>query len=272
MYISRFKASIDTLTETEKKIGRFVEENLNIANTMSSYEIAERLDVGQTTVIRFTQKLGYKSFREFQLDLTSSAAKIGVEEICPKESTNKTNFKIMRQYQDVINLTYAQNEDADIDSTVNYIKNAEKILIFGMGSSNLFAEYLSNQLINIGFFSICSSDPHNIYTMIAKMDHKDLIILFSETGETKETVKAAKLAYKKDIPIISITRMAKNKLHQYSNVVLKTINPISDTRLEAMSIRCSQLCLIDMIYLNLFKTDYEKYKEMIVESEELINE
>ena len=41
----------------------------------------------------------------------------------------------------------------------------------------------------------------------------------------------------------------------------KTINPISDTRLEAMSIRCSQLCLIDMIYLNLFKQIMEKYRK-----------
>lgn len=271
MYISRFKASIDSLTKTEKIIGKFIEENLNIVHTMSSYEIAEKLEIGQTTVIRFTQKLGYKSFREFQLDLTSSLSKLEVEEISAKESTNKTNFKIMKQYQDVVNLTYAQNEDKDIDDTVNYIKNAEKILIFGMGNSNLFAEYLSNQLIKIGFFSICSSNPHNVYTMIAKMSTKDLIILISETGETSETVKAARLAYKKSIPIVSITRMAKNKLHQYSNVILKTINPISDTRLEAMSIRCSQLCLIDMVYLNLFKTDYGKYKEMIVESETLIN-
>ena len=36
-----------------------------------------------------------------------------------------------------------------------------------------------------------------------------------------------------------------------------------------MTMRCSQLCLIDMIYLNLFKTDYERYLKALDESKTL---
>lgn len=274
MYTTRLKSTIDKLTETEKKIGIYIEKNLDKikATHMSSYEFAKELNVGQATIIRFSKKLGYKSFRELQLDLTNSAEKQTIKEIAADESISKTNFKIMKQYQDVVDSTYVLNTEDAIRDTVNFIKSSNNILIFGVGNSNLFAEYFSNQLRKIGILSLHSSNAHTTYTMIAKMTSNDLVILFSESGETEEIVKAAKLAHAKSIPLISITRMVQNQLYQYSDVILKTVNRFSDTRLEAMSIRCSQLYLIDMIYLNLFKTDYQTYKAMIDESETLIRE
>lgn len=274
MYITRLKSAMDTLTETEKRIGTYIEKNLDKmkASKPSSYAFAEELKVGQTTVIRFSKKLGYKSFRELQLDLSSSAEKLEIEEISIDESISKTNFKVMKQYQDVVDSTFVLNTERALQSAVNHIKDANRILIFGIENSNLFAEYFSNQLRNIGFFTFHSSNPHAAYTMIAKMNEHDLVILLSDSGETQEILKAARLSKKRAVPIISITRMAKNKLQDYSDVVLKTVNRTSDSRLEAMSIRCSQLYLIDAIYLNLFKTDYEAYKDMIDESVSFIRE
>jgi len=272
MYITRLKSAMDTLTETEKQIGQYIENNLDKlkANKPSSYAFAEELKVGQSTVIRFSKKLGYKSFRELQLDLSSSAEKLKIEEISVDESTNRTNFKVMKQYQDFIDSTFELNEEKAIEEAVTAIKSANHVLVFGIGSSNLFAEYFSNQLRKIGFFTLHASNPHTALTMIAKMAASDLIILLSESGQTGDIVKAAKLAQEKKIPVISLTSMGKSKLQAYSNIVLKTVNRSSNTRLEAMSIRASQLYLIDTIYLNLFKTDYKKYKAMVDETDSLI--
>ena len=66
-----------------------------------------------------------------------------------------------------------------------------------------------------------------------------------------------------------MTRMIKNSLYEYSDLVLKTVNYLSETRLEAMTMRCSQLCIIDMILLNLYKTDFSHYSKIIERSERL---
>ena len=104
-----------------------------------------------------------------------------------------------------------------------------------------------------------SSNNHVIYSTIACNTPEDLVILISETGETPEILQAAKIARSRQVPVISMTRAVKNKLYDYSDLILRTVNRMSRTRLETMTMRCSQLCLIDMIYLNLFKTDYEHY-------------
>lgn len=269
MFAKRLRTVYDQLTATERRIANFLRDNVSEGKRMTSYELAETLGVGQSTIIRFSKKLGYQSFRELQMDLASTNDVVPPEEISVNESTNSTNYKIMKQYQDIVNLTYAQNSEETIDQAVDYLKNARRIVIFGVGNSNLFAAYLANQLTKIGLCPYCSPYAHLVYTTLSQMGPDDLLILISESGETYDVIKSARIAQEQGIPILAITRLAKNRLYDYAALVLKTVNSMSRTRLEAMTIRCSQLCIIDMLYLNLYKTDYEKYAEHVEKSEAL---
>lgn len=264
MYNARLRAVSDKLTKAEKKIADYLEDSSKEGRIMTSYELAEQLNIGQSTIIRFSKKLGYHSFRELQVDLVHSpASAASIEDIAVNESTKATNFKITKQYQEIIDLTYAQNNDAVIEETIRRIKEARRILIHGIGNSNLFAKYFATQLTTIGVVASSSSNNHAIYSTIACYTPKDLVILISESGETPEILQAAKIAQAYHVPVISMTRAVKNKLYDYSDIILRTVNRMSQTRLETMTMRCSQLCLIDMIYLNLFKTDYEHYLDVL---------
>lgn len=259
MYHTRLCAVSDKLTNAEKKIADYLESSAKEGRIMTSYELAEQLHIGQSTIIRFSKKLGYGSFRELQVDLVHTPAASAIEDIAVNESTKATNFKITKQYQEIIDLTYAQNNDAVIEETIRYIKRAKRILIHGIGNSNLFAAYFANQLTTIGVLASGSSNNHVVYSTISCYTPEDLVILISESGETPEILQAAKIARSHQVPVISMTRAVKNKLYDYSDLILRTVNRMSRTRLETMTMRCSQLCLIDMIYLNLFKTDYEHF-------------
>lgn len=259
MYNARLHAVFDKLTKAEMKIADYLENSSKEGRIMTSYELAEQLNIGQSTIIRFSKKLGYNSFRELQVDLVHTPTASSIEDIAVNESTKETNFKITKQYQEIIDLTYAQNSDAVIEETIQHIKKANRILIHGIGNSNLFAKYFATQLTTIGVLASSSSNNHVIYSTISCYTPRDLVILISESGETPEILQAAKIAQACHVPIISMTRAVKNKLYDYSDIILRTVNRMSQTRLETMTMRCSQLCLIDMIYLNLFKTDYELY-------------
>ena len=236
---------------------------------MTSYELATQLDIGQSTIIRFSKKLGYNSFRDLQVDLINSPSPAAIEDISVDEPTNATSYKITRQYQEIIDLTYAQNSDVTIEKAVQYIRCARRIQIHGIGNSNLFAQYFANQLTTIGVLASCASNNHVVYSTISCYGPDDLVILISESGETPEILQAAKIAQNHGVPVISMTRAVKNKLYDCSDLILRTVNRMSRTRLETMTMRCSQLCLIDMIYLNLFKTDYERYLKALDESKTL---
>lgn len=272
MYQEKLHQVCEELTQSEKIIADFFEKHALEARSFTSYQLAERLNIGQSTIIRFSKKLGYNSFRELLEDLSSSLTEEKVkEEIVVNEGTSSTNRKIIEQYQDMAELTLEFNPPQVIDQTVSALKNARKIIVFGFGNSNLFAEYISNQWLKMGLDSFCSSNSHIIFSMLSQLLPHDVLFLISESGETPEILKAARIAGHQKVIVIAMTRIQKNRLHNYSDIVLKTVNYETHTRLNAMTLRCSQLCLLDMIYLNLYKTDFEHYEKIIAESEKLLD-
>lgn len=271
MYQDKLRVIATELTQSEKTIADFLTLHSLEARSFTSYQLAQRLKVGQATIIRFSKKLGYSSFREMlddcSLDLTEEKVK---EDITLQETTAATNRKIVNQYQEMAAMTFEVNSSETIDKAVDLLRNARKILVFGLGNSNLFAEYVSNQWLKMGLDSFCSSNSHIIYSLLNQFTSEDVVFLISESGETSEVLKAAKIARHRHTKVISMTRISKNRLQSLSDIALRTVNYETKTRLNAMTLRCSQLCLLDMIYLNLYKTDFDNYEKVVSESEKLL--
>lgn len=271
MYIGRLHAAQDKLTQTEQQIAQYLATHSTALGDVTSYDIAEALGVGQSTIIRFAKKLGYQGFRQLQLDLITGGDSAPVEEISVEESTEMTNAKIMRQYQDIVSLTHALNHEDTIDKAVSLIRRSKQVIVYGVGNSYLFAEYMGNQLRKMGISAYSTVNTHIMYSTVSHASQQDLLILISESGETREILKAAQLAHDAKVPVIAITRMVKNTLYEFADIVLRTVNNLTRTRLEAMTIRCSQLYVIDMLYLNLYKTDYTRYNQIIQQAELLLD-
>ena len=91
-------------------------------------------------------------------------------------------------------------------------------------------------------------------------------MLSSESGETPQILNYAKIARKKKMNVIAITRKNKNTLQSIADVALQVIN-YGDRGFVMMSmVRMSMLVLFDMILLNAIKKDYddrEKFSELI---------
>ena len=117
----------------------------------------------------------------------------------------------------------------------------------------------------IGFNIFYSSDVHLTFSVISKLTEDDLLILISDSGETSEVIKAAELAKENDILTVSITNFAKNKLNSISDFVLKSINfdLDMDVRIDSTASRISQLMILDTLFINILKEDFDKYKKMI---------
>jgi RpiR family murPQ operon transcriptional repressor len=101
--------------------------------------------------------------------------------------------------------------------------------------------------------------------LVLELTEDDLLILISDSGETSEVIKAAELAKENNILTVSITNFAKNKLNSISDFVLKSINfdLDMDVRIDSTASRISQLMILDTLFINILKEDFDKYKKMI---------
>jgi len=274
MFKAKLQTSYQNLTQSERAIADYILEHLDELKTITSHQLAKLTNTGQSTIIRFSQKLGYNSFREFLADISMNKLNENdsYEEIKIDETTNETNRKIIAQYKDILEITLNNNSEATIDQICKLLVKSKKIIIFGVGNSNLFCEYLANQLIVIGLTCMTNQSSHSIFSIIDQANpHDTVLFLLSESGESVDVIKAAQIAKNNHIPIIVITRNTKNTLYNYADYLLKTVAFAAETKLNVTTMRCSQLLLIDIIYLNILKLDFKRFNKIIERAEILVN-
>lgn len=270
MFLSRLNAARGSLTSSEIKIADYLTSHLSEEGNITSQQLARRIGIGQSTIIRFSKKLGYNSFRELFADLALAQIQETMEEeIDIDESTETTLKKVAQQFQNSVVLTQQHNHSDKITAAADILKTSSTNILFGIGSSCLFSDYLSDQLIKLGIPCITTRNAHSLYMLIDNAEKGTSVFLISESGKTSEVLKAAKLAKSRGLTVIAMTRSKKNPLHELADIVLETICFETQTRLNVTTMRCSQLYLIDSIYLLIMKSDFEKYNSLVYRAGEL---
>jgi len=273
MFQTRIGNLYNSLTNSEKTIANYILANNNIVKKMTSYNLADEINVGQSTIIRFTKKLGYTSFRELLADIhIQNESSLDLEDITADETVAQTNYKIISRYYEVLSLTFEYNPSTVFEDCTTLLTKADSIICVGAGASNDFARYLSAQLITAGISAKTYDNLHLLFSEIIIMKKTDVIILFSESGESREIVFAAKKAKERDVKIIAITKNTNNSLRKYADVTLSTVHFDVRNMIRTASIRVSQLCVADMLLLNLLKTNIDYFREKSKEGRRMINE
>ena len=62
LFATRVKSLYPKFTMAERKVADYLIMNGDEIEDVTSHELARRLDVGQSTVMRFSKKMGYSMF------------------------------------------------------------------------------------------------------------------------------------------------------------------------------------------------------------------
>lgn len=261
-YTNKLKMVFDGLTFSEEKLSNYIQEHREETRNLTSQELADAVGVGQSTVIRFSQKLGYGNYKKMIADISMDNPDAYVDlEIDDQESTVETMEKLREQYNLILDMTFDMNKSDDVDLAVDFLYNARKIIIAGFSvRNNCFADYFAHRLSYIGLDAYHHDHTTMIYSALNQCNDQDVIIVLSESGETRDMVNFAKLAKKRGMKVISITKVSENTIKALSDINFKLVEYGNRTFLRTNLIRSSLLAVFDMIYLNLLKKDFERFE------------
>lgn len=261
-YTNKLKMVFDGLTFSEEKLSNYIQEHREEIKTLTSQELADAVGVGQSTVIRFSQKLGYGNYKKMISDISMDNPDAYVDlEIEEQESTVETMEKLREQYNLILDMTFDMNKSDAVDTAVDYLYNARKIILAGYSvRNNYFAGYFAHRLSYIGLDAYHHDHTTMIYSALNQCDERDVILILSESGETRDMVNFAKIAKKRGLKVISITKMSENTVKSLSDINFKLVEYGNRTFLRTNLIRSSLLAVFDMIYLNLLKKDFDRFE------------
>lgn len=234
MFSTKVNSLYTKLTMTEKKIADYLIINGGDVDGVTSYELAERLGIGQATVVRFSKKLGYRMFGEMIDDAKNSVGESS-SEIQESDTASDILEKLGKRTCDIIQ-TIRQSNDAECFArAAKLIDGAKNIVCYGYTTSNLFASYLSELLIEIGKGALCENNSILTKRRVFQLDpQRDVVVIVSKSGEKSEPIGIAEYARSRGVPVIAISNAGKNPLVEASDVHLKVLE-ISDRSSPAAS-------------------------------------
>ncbi|MGO5052910.1 MurR/RpiR family transcriptional regulator [Lachnospiraceae bacterium LCP25S3_G4] len=231
-----------TLTKTEGIIADFMLDNYAEACFMTSTDIALRLNVSESSVIRFCRTLGFKGYMDFQKMLQKHYQK-KVNSISRAITTPADRLEelIVNSSEDSYIETHFQNVLSNLESAIInnrqelydkaadiIIRSKQKFIIasrMNTGQGDFFYMLMKHMVDNVHSAS---------YGAVSTIDHisditsEDCLILFSFPRYSQMDKLALELALEVGAKIVVITDKQSSLPAQYATVLL-TVNIDSNT-------------------------------------------
>lgn len=235
------------LTKTQKVIAEYILDNASEACFMTSTEIALKLGVSESSVIRFSRTIGFAGFMDFQKALRkdyqdkvlsiSSSITVPSQRIAKQAKLESSADYINRHFKNAAhNLeeifiqnsiqTFEQAADTIISSKHKYIAATRGNICL----ADYFILYLKQMVPHVTMTTTTTMSPID---HMCNISQTDCLILFSFPRYSLQDKVTAEMAHNAGASIIVITDKPSSELAQYATVLL-TVPVDSNTFFNSM--------------------------------------
>ncbi len=223
-----------TLTKTQKIIAKYVLDNSADACFMTSTEIALKIGVSESSVIRFSRSLGYSGFVDFQKALRrdyqdkvlsiSSSITVPSQRIAKRAKLNDNAEYLKRHLKNSaknLESIFVNNTIQSFEEAADTIISAKhKYIVCSRGNSCLgdyFLLYLKHMVSNV---EATNASPISPIDHICNISKDDCLIIFSFPRYSSLDKLAAKMGKEAGAKIVVITDKPSALLSEYATVLL----------------------------------------------------
>lgn len=259
--IIRIQELLSSLPKQTAKVANYVLKHPEEASQLTIVELAKKTQSSTATVVRFTNSLGYKGYRDFMKCLYQAAIMTsGEEEDNYYELAGETNtfhtVKEMINYisrlniEALISTAKIINPDC-VEKAIDIMNKANRIYIYALSGSIVVAQDLEFKLDRLSISCRAYITPHSQKLSATTLKPNDVAIFISYSGETKEIVSTAEIARDQKAKTISITKYGDNPLNKVCQINLKHSSLGQGFRSFSTRSRIVQQNVIDILFVAL---------------------
>ncbi|WP_227874519.1 MULTISPECIES: MurR/RpiR family transcriptional regulator [Tetragenococcus] len=192
----------DNLNENDQHIAKYVLGHETECKSLSIVQLAEVTLTSKSSILRFTQKLGFSGYSEFKYALKQQKASKQLQ----------TSFVAMQQ-EDLLQTAKFFNQQ-NVTSVLQAFDQAETIYCYGTGwgQRDVLQNFIRS-IIPLQRFPVHLQSQKELSIVLnGSITENDLIIILSLSGENKPQENILNQMKIKNIPILSITNMSRNRL------------------------------------------------------------
>jgi DNA-binding MurR/RpiR family transcriptional regulator len=258
---------LTNLTENEKTLVSYMQDNPEAFVKMSALEISEACFISTSTIYRLCQKLDLSGLSELKVQVSVSINEYLKEEnsidynypFKQNETQNQIVLKIKELYEQTLVSSLNLIDLEQLRLVSNVLEKAQHIDFYTSAGNLYFAENFKFQMQEIGtFINVPIEEYHQLLTA-STSDKNHIAIIVSFEGRGIIIERLADILKTNKTPIILISSTNENPLTKYANYHLYlSSNENHFNKISSFSTRLSLLYALDCIYTCYFKSDYKK--------------
>ncbi|MER8730073.1 MurR/RpiR family transcriptional regulator [Mesorhizobium sp. M1227] len=254
--LKKIEAKLEVMAPGDREIGRYIVDNPDQMLRLSTAALAAEIGRSQSSVVKFSQKLGYSSYQELKLAVSEAKSQewhVPAGMIHGSIEVGDSYLVILRKLigSKLLSMqqTVAANTEQEIGKVLEALNGARRIHLAGVGASSLVARDFSYKLMKLGRNVLHDSDSHVQMANVSTLGRGDVLFALSYSGASIETLRIAELARNRGTTVIAVTGLRDNPLSRVADIRLHTIADEERARSSSITARDAQLTLTDLLFI-----------------------
>ncbi len=211
----------------QKKIADFILNQYDKAAFMTASKLGKEVGVSESTVVRFSNVLGYEGYPELQTALgeivkTRLTSLQRIEIAHDKMANEDILSKVINSDISKMRSTLENIDKQAFDKAVEAILGAKKLYILGVRSASAISGFIGFYF-NLLFSDVRlvnTSSESEMFEQILRVGEGDVVIGVSFPRYSRRTIKVLEFAKRKGATVIGITDTQQSPIAQRSDISL----------------------------------------------------
>ena len=253
----------DEFSRSQKDVARYIVDHLDEAAFQTAEELARRASTSSSTVVRFSQALGFEGYPELQ--------QAAIEEYRTRADEQDGAGQLFdfdhSEFESSLAADHTNVEDTarnltreQVEACVSALGSAHRVMIVGVDQMAFFASYLRHLLALLDIRAeVVASPRQDSITRLGRVDEDTLVIAFSAGRAHPLVVRAMKLARHRRARTLSISDATLSEVGEHAELTLYySSNSPSFTRSNA-----ALLGVVQALAYGVYARDKAAFKDRI---------
>jgi len=225
----KIRSERDQMSAVERRVADFILENAQLLRDYSSQQLANALGISQSSVVKFTQKLGFKGYPDLKYSVGEAIARADNGD-APQLATSVDGAadaslagNLWRRKSEAEEATRLINPAETILAVADAIEQAGrtgKVFIIGLGEDDIHARGFALRLSLLGILTVHNFDTARMTANVSAASPGDVLLVFSEHGNHPALCKISRYFRERRGQVITVTRHTANPLRTLADIAL----------------------------------------------------
>ncbi|HDS1218611.1 MurR/RpiR family transcriptional regulator [Stenotrophomonas maltophilia] len=262
------------MSAIERRIADFILDNAHLLRDYSSQQLASALGISQSSVVKFSQKLGFKGYPDLKYSIGQDVARAGHDPQARPPSPSADDYadiagRLRLSRAAAEEETSLANAQADVEAIVRLLDRAPKVFVYGLGDDGLYAREFAMRLSLLGMLTVHHADPILMMANLSAARAGDAMLVFSEFGKLPQLFQLSRQFQDVGGKVVSITRHTANPLRAHADQSLVVCAHDPAPHVAQLLYRASLQSLLDFVFVLLCHANPDRHRQLGVNLERI---